>query len=107
MDTYAYTPSSVPIAKADWPTLQTLIDAGTRVVNFLAQNADVSTAPYLIDEFTNVWETPYDVCSVHLAYIFKAPGLNLFLHFYRRPTTPSPAPSTEEPPATRTRWCAR
>ncbi|ORY91589.1 PLC-like phosphodiesterase [Leucosporidium creatinivorum] len=60
MDTYAYTPSSVPIAKGDWPTLQTLIDAGTRVVNFLAQNADVSTAPYLIDEFTNVWETPYD-----------------------------------------------
>jgi hypothetical protein len=67
MDTYAYTPSSVPISKDNWPTLQSLIDAGTRVVNFLAQNADVSTAPYLIDEFTNVWETPYDVRSARLA----------------------------------------
>ncbi|KAI5477347.1 phospholipase C [Pseudohyphozyma bogoriensis] len=56
----SYTPSTVPIAYADWPTLQTLISAGTRLVSFLAQNADVSSVPYLLDEFTNIWETPYD-----------------------------------------------
>ena len=67
---YVYTPSSVPIARDDWPTLGTLITAGTRLVNFLAQEADFASVPFLIDEFSNVWETPYDVtdasfpCSV-------------------------------------------
>ncbi|KAK4706071.1 hypothetical protein P7C70_g118, partial [Phenoliferia sp. Uapishka_3] len=60
IDTYAYTPTSVPIAYSDWPTLQTMITSGKRLVSFLAQNADVSSAPYLLDEFTNIWETPYD-----------------------------------------------
>lgn len=47
-----------------------MISAGTRVVAFLAQNADVESVPYLIDEFTHVWETPFDVSlsvsSLHL-----------------------------------------
>lgn len=58
---YVYTPSSVPVAYDSWPTLQEMISANTRVVSFLAQQADVSSVPYLLDEFTNVWETPYDV----------------------------------------------
>ncbi|GAA5844082.1 hypothetical protein JCM9279_003727 [Rhodotorula babjevae] len=56
---YVYTPSSTPVAYDAWPTYQELITAGTRVVSFLAQNADTSAVPYLLDEFTNVWETPY------------------------------------------------
>ncbi|GAA6046402.1 hypothetical protein JCM3770_004901 [Rhodotorula araucariae] len=55
-----YTPSSTPVAYDAWPTYQELISAGTRVVSFLAQNADTSSVPYLLDEFTNIWETPYD-----------------------------------------------
>jgi len=58
---YVYTPPSVPVAYNEWPTLQSLISANTRVVSFLAQQADVSSVPYLLDEFTNIWETPYDV----------------------------------------------
>ncbi|BGP07212.1 hypothetical protein JCM10049v2_003043 [Rhodotorula toruloides] len=57
---YAYTPTNVPIAYSDWPTYQELISSGKRVVSFLAQNADFSSVPYLLDEFTNIWETPYD-----------------------------------------------
>ncbi|GAA5837498.1 hypothetical protein JCM3766R1_006824 [Sporobolomyces carnicolor] len=60
LGSYAYTPQSVPVAYDDWPTLGSMISAGGRVVSFLAQGADVSTVPYLLDEFTNVWETPYD-----------------------------------------------
>ncbi|GAA6016099.1 hypothetical protein JCM10207_004443 [Rhodosporidiobolus poonsookiae] len=60
LDTYAYTPTNVPVAYADWPTYSELISSGKRVVSFLAQNADVSAVPYLLDEFTNIWETPYD-----------------------------------------------
>lgn len=58
LDDLVYTPASVPIAKGDWPTLGTLIAAGTRLVNFLAQEADFASVPFLIDEFANVWETP-------------------------------------------------
>ena len=58
LSSYVYTPSTVPIAKDDWPTLGSLISAGTRLVNFLAQEADFSSVPFLIDEFSNVWETP-------------------------------------------------
>ncbi|GAA6004902.1 hypothetical protein JCM11491_002273 [Sporobolomyces phaffii] len=60
LSSYVYTPPSVPVAYDSWPTLQSLISANTRVVSFLAQQADVSSVPYLLDEFTNVWETPYD-----------------------------------------------
>ncbi|BGP15184.1 hypothetical protein JCM10213_008675 [Rhodosporidiobolus nylandii] len=60
LDQLVYTPPSVPIAYDAWPTYGELIGNGTRVVNFLAQYADISEVPYLIDEFTNIWETPYD-----------------------------------------------
>lgn len=59
MSDYAYQPPSVPVSYDGWPTLQELISSGKRAVNFLAQNADMSTAPYLLDEFSMVWETPY------------------------------------------------
>ncbi|SCZ98179.1 BZ3500_MvSof-1268-A1-R1_Chr7-1g09041 [Microbotryum saponariae] len=61
MDHYSYTPSSVPIAYDGWPTYNSLIASGKRAISFLAQNADFEAVPYLIDEFTHVWETPYDV----------------------------------------------
>jgi len=38
-----------------------MIDQGKRVVTFMDFKADFATVPYLIDEFTNVWETAYDV----------------------------------------------
>lgn len=60
LSSYVYTPPSVPVAYDSWPTLQSMINANTRVVSFLAQQADVSSVPYLLDEFTNIWETPYD-----------------------------------------------
>jgi hypothetical protein len=72
---YVYTPANVPIAYSEWPTLREMINAGTRVVSFLAQNADVSSVPYLIDEFTNIWETPYDVRGP-----MKGPDFENFLH---------------------------
>lgn len=61
MDSYAYQPPSVPVDYSSWPTLQEMIDSGKRAVNFLAQNADMSTAPYLLDEFSMIWETPFGV----------------------------------------------
>jgi hypothetical protein len=47
-------------APSTWPTLQSLITANTRLVTFVASLSGNNTAaPYLLDEFTYVWENPY------------------------------------------------
>lgn len=59
---YAYTPSFSG-ATTSWPTLQELIDKNTRLMTFIASLSSNSNAPYLMDEFTYIWENQYDVTS--------------------------------------------
>ncbi|KAJ7846714.1 PLC-like phosphodiesterase [Mycena olivaceomarginata] len=67
-----YIPSSLPVKQSDWPTLGSMIDAGTRVVVFLDSQAD-GPAPvnFILPEFSMIWETPFSVtnasfpCSVN------------------------------------------
>ncbi|EAW10439.1 uncharacterized protein ACLA_049110 [Aspergillus clavatus NRRL 1] len=59
---YAYTPSSTS-APSSWPTLQTLINNKTRLMVFVASLSSNTGAPYLMDEFSYIWENPYDVTS--------------------------------------------
>ncbi|KAF8516720.1 PLC-like phosphodiesterase [Hysterangium stoloniferum] len=71
MDTVSFSPASASLTKDAWPTLGEMIDSGKRVVTFLDNQADFTQVPYIIDEFSNVWETPFDVteasfpCSVN------------------------------------------
>ncbi|PWY87753.1 hypothetical protein BO70DRAFT_332951 [Aspergillus heteromorphus CBS 117.55] len=62
---YTYTPTSQTSAPSTWPTLQELINNGTRLVTFVASldASNNTVAPYLMDEFTYLWENPYDVTS--------------------------------------------
>lgn len=62
---YAYKPNSPTTAPETWPTLQDLITNGTRMMTFVASLSTSSNtvAPYLMDEFTFIWENPYDVTS--------------------------------------------
>ncbi|KAJ7115416.1 PLC-like phosphodiesterase [Mycena epipterygia] len=58
----AYTPPMNPMPQSAWPTLGSMIDAGTRVVIFLDAGADGSdggVVPYILPEFTMIWETPF------------------------------------------------
>ncbi|TQV93943.1 hypothetical protein V2A60_003903 [Cordyceps javanica] len=57
---YAYTPPLLPMKLNDWPTLEELILRGKRVIMFLDYNANHTAAPWLLDEFSQVWETPFD-----------------------------------------------
>jgi hypothetical protein len=59
---YAYTPTS-STASSEWPTLQTLISSGKRLMNFVASLDDNTAAPYLMDEFTYIFENNYDNTS--------------------------------------------
>ncbi|KAI9055433.1 hypothetical protein LZ554_000387 [Drepanopeziza brunnea f. sp. 'monogermtubi'] len=63
MADYGYTPSSTS-AMSTWPTLQTLIDNNTRLVTFIASIDYDSAYPYLLPEFTYVFENYFDVTSV-------------------------------------------
>lgn len=59
IESYAYEPdfSSAP---SEWPTLQTLINNGTRLINFVADVTADSDYPYLLDEWTYIFENNYD-----------------------------------------------
>jgi hypothetical protein len=57
---YAYLPPKIPMALEDWPTLASMILAGKRVVFFMDYNANQTAVPWILDEFSQVWETPFD-----------------------------------------------
>jgi len=54
---YVYTQ---PVGSLTWPTLQSMISSGKRLVNFIDTGADQTTLPWLMSEFDYVFETPYD-----------------------------------------------
>ncbi|MBE3050068.1 hypothetical protein IMZ48_47715 [Candidatus Bathyarchaeota archaeon] len=57
---YAYRPRVLPMALDDWPTLSEMIIRGKRVVMFLDYKADQRAYPWLLDQFSQLWETPFD-----------------------------------------------
>lgn len=59
----AYAPGTASLSKSSWPTLGTLIDAGTPLVVFIDNSADVSSVPYILPHFSNTWENAYDQTS--------------------------------------------
>ncbi|KAI7906561.1 PLC-like phosphodiesterase [Cokeromyces recurvatus] len=50
---------------SSWPTLQEMIDSGKRVVNFIDSKADPVQIPWLMDQFSNIFETPYDNTDIN------------------------------------------
>jgi len=61
LDTISFRPSAAVTSIFDWPTLGSMIDSGQRLLTFLDNGADFTSVPYIIDEFTNIWETAFDV----------------------------------------------
>lgn len=59
MKQLAYYPPKFPMALHDWPTLSELILTGKRALFFLDYNANETAIPWLMDEFSQMWETPF------------------------------------------------
>lgn len=57
---YAYVPPKVPMARRDWPTLADMILHGRRLVLLLDYMANQTAYPWWLDEFSYMWETPFD-----------------------------------------------
>ncbi|KZP25421.1 PLC-like phosphodiesterase [Athelia psychrophila] len=87
LDTLSYAPPSAAITNSQWPTLGSLIGNGTRLVTFLDAMADFTSVNYLIEEFTNVWETAFDVtdttfnCDVNRTQGDSSTQMYLINHF--------------------------
>ncbi|KAJ5802419.1 uncharacterized protein N7503_004869 [Penicillium pulvis] len=60
---YVYTPSKIPMALDDWPTLSEMIITGKRAVIFMDYQANQTAYPWLMDEFSQIWETPFSPTS--------------------------------------------
>ncbi|KAK4688726.1 hypothetical protein P7C73_g1377, partial [Tremellales sp. Uapishka_1] len=87
LDKLAYSPSSSSLSINAWPTLGALIDASTPVVVFMDFEADFTSTPYIIDEFSNMWEDAFDVtdqtfgCAVNRTNGDSGSQLMLVNHF--------------------------
>ena len=57
---YAYEPPVIPMGINDWPTLGSMILTGKRVVFFMDYDANQTSVPWILDEFSQMWETPFD-----------------------------------------------
>ncbi|KAF1973849.1 hypothetical protein BU23DRAFT_553835 [Bimuria novae-zelandiae CBS 107.79] len=61
IDKYAYTPPSPSTVPTTWPTLDSLISNGTRLMAFVASLSEPSAQyPYLMDEFTFIFENDFE-----------------------------------------------
>lgn len=60
---HTYAPSASSLTVSEWPTLGSLIDSGKTVMVYMDYNADFSSVPYIMDEFSNVWQDAYDVTN--------------------------------------------
>lgn len=56
---YVYQPPKIPMGIEDWPTLQQMIFANTRAVVMLDYEANQQEIPWLLDEFAQMFETPF------------------------------------------------
>jgi hypothetical protein len=56
---YAYEPPKIPMGLDDWPILSDMILMGNRAVIFMDYDANQTEVPYILDEFTQMWETPF------------------------------------------------
>lgn len=59
LDQKAYTPPSASLPVSGWPTLGNLLDTGKQLVVFMNSEANFEAAPFIIDEFSNIWEDAY------------------------------------------------
>lgn len=61
----AYTPPKIPMGLDDWPTLSEMILTGKRAVFFMDYQANQTAVPWLMDEFSQMWETPFSPTDVN------------------------------------------
>lgn len=57
---FVFKPAKNPATLDDWPTLSNMIITSSRVVIFMDYEVNTDIVPYILNEFTFIWETPFD-----------------------------------------------
>lgn len=70
---YLYTPPKIPMGVGDWPTLSNMILTGKRVVIFMDYQANQTAVPYILDQFSQMWETPFDPTNITFPCVVDRP----------------------------------
>ncbi|OAX80074.1 hypothetical protein ACJ72_05597 [Emergomyces africanus] len=70
---YVYTPPKIPMALDDWPNLSHFILTGKRVVVFLNYKANQAEVPYILDQFSQMWETPFSPTDRSFPCVIQRP----------------------------------
>lgn len=74
---FLYIPPKVPMHNEDWPTYSEMILSNKRVVIFMDYQANQTQVPYVLDEFSQMWETPFSPTSPDFPCDQqRPPGLN-------------------------------
>ncbi|KAI9701571.1 MAG: hypothetical protein M1836_001627 [Candelina mexicana] len=77
LSAYAYTPPLIPMGYNDWPTLSSMILTGKRAVIFMDYKANQDDVPYILDEFSQMWETPFSPTNDSFpCTVERPPGLS-------------------------------
>ncbi|PPQ67148.1 hypothetical protein CVT25_005749 [Psilocybe cyanescens] len=102
LDTLSYAPPTLTMPATGWPTLGSLIDSGKRLLTFLDNAADLNSVPYLLDEFTNIWETAFNVvdptfdCNVNRTKGDPTTQMFLINHFLDKMLLGQPVPDIDK-----------
>lgn len=70
---YVYTPPKIPMHLNDWPTLSEMILSQKRVVVFMDYQANQTAVPYILDQYTHMWETPFSPQNVSFPCTVQRP----------------------------------
>jgi hypothetical protein len=74
---YVYKPTLIPQFRDQWPTLGEMIIRNQRLVVFMDFKADQARVPYILDQFSHIWETPFSpVDQAFPCDQQRPPGLN-------------------------------
>ena len=73
LSSYAYQPPAHPMHLQEWPTLGDLITQNKRAIIFMDYNANQSTIPYILDEFSQIWETLMDPTNQSFSCAIQRP----------------------------------
>ncbi|KXN88739.1 hypothetical protein AN958_06606 [Leucoagaricus sp. SymC.cos] len=103
LDVTSFVPPSTPLPATSWPTLGSMIDSTKRLVTFMDNGADGSV-PYILDEFTHVWETEFNVvdpsfnCNINRTNGNVDPAGQMYLinHFLDKTVLGNPVPFIEK-----------
>ena len=74
---YAYEPPKIPMGLDDWPILSKMILTNKRAVIFMDYMANQLEIPFILDEFSQMWETPFSPTDRNFpCTVQRPPGLS-------------------------------